>query len=133
MNVPEDILRCARELRNTQTDAEGLLWHLVRNRGLSGYKFRRQQPVGRYILDFYCHEAALGIELDGGGHGDAGQAAYDKERTRELEAVGIKVLRFWNDEILRNTDAVLEAVFSALQDRLPSPGAPRHPLPKGEG
>jgi very-short-patch-repair endonuclease len=133
MAIPEHVLCCARELRATQTEAEVLLWHLLRNRGFCGYKFRRQHPVSGYILDLYCHEAKLAIELDGGGHGDEEQAAYDEERTKELDGAGIKVLRFWNDELLTNTDAVLEEIFAALQDRFPSPGAPRHPLPEGEG
>jgi very-short-patch-repair endonuclease len=131
--IPEDILHAARQLRSAQTDAETLLWHLLRNRSLCGYKFRRQHPVGRYILDFYCHDAGLAIELDGSGHGEAGQAAYDEQRTRALEGAGITVLRFWNNELLSDTEAVLGAIVAALHERLPSPGASRHPLPKGEG
>ncbi len=133
MEVPEHILRAARELRATQTDAESLLWHLVRNRGLCGYKFRRQHPVGRYILDFYCHEAGLAVELDGGGHGDEEQAVYDQQRTKELAGAGITVLRFWNRDLLTDTEAVLTAIYTILQERLPSPGALRHPLSEGEG
>ncbi|ACM20031.1 endonuclease DUF559, putative [Geotalea daltonii FRC-32] len=133
MKIPEDILRCARDLRGAQTDAETLLWHLLRNRNFCGYKFRRQHPVGRYILDFFCREANLAIELDGGGHGDADQSEYDEQRTRELEGAGIKVLRFWNNDLLRKTETVLESIYGELQQRLPSPGASHHPLPEGEG
>lgn len=133
MEIPEHILRCARELRSTQTDAEAFLWQLLRNRRFCGYKFRRQHPVGRYVLDFYCHEARLAIELDGSGHGEAGQAEYDGERSRDLAGAGIAVIRFWNDAVFKNTDSVLTSILTELEERCPSPGAPRHPLPGGEG
>ena len=129
MAVPPDILRNARELRKTQTDAENLLWHLLRNRRFCGVKFRRQYPIGGYILDFYCHEAALAIELDGDGHASSDQAAYDDERTKVLQGAGIKVLRFWNNDLLRNLEAVLESIHAALT---PSPGL-RPPSPLGRG
>lgn len=131
MGVPCDILQYARQLRGSQTDAENLLWYLLRNRRFCGFKFRRQHPVGGYILDFYCHEALLAIELDGGGHAVETQVAYDSQRTKELEGTGIRILRFWNNDLLRDTEAVLEAIYAALQQ--PSPGASRHPLPEGEG
>ena len=130
--LPPDILHNARELRVRLTDAEQLMWYLLRNRCFCGYKFRRQHLIGRYILDFYCHEECLAIELDGGGHGAEEQALYDAERTNELEAAGIRVLRFWNNQVLTETESVLTALFEALAEA-PSPGAPRHPLPEGEG
>jgi len=126
--LPPDILHNARELRVRLTDAEQLLWHLLRNRSFCGYKFRRQHPLGRYILDFYCHEELLAIELDGCGHGVEEQALYDAERTRDLAGAGIRVLRFWNSQVLTETESVLTALFEALAVP-PSPGAPRHPLP----
>ena len=141
--LPPDILHNARELRARLTDAEQLLWHLLRNRSFCGYKFRRQHPLGRYILDFYCHEERLAIELDGGGHGAEEQAAYDAVRTEELEGADIRVLRFWNNQVLMETESVLTALFAALtvapspgaprHSSTPSPGAWRHPLPEGEG
>jgi very-short-patch-repair endonuclease len=130
MAIPPDILFNARELRATQTDAENLLWLLLRNRRFCGFKFRRQHPVSRFILDFYCHEASLAIELDGGGHADKEQVEYDTERTKELEGAGIMVLRFWNSDVFKNIESVLESIYAALS---PSPGAMRHPLPEGEG
>ncbi|RII29771.1 MAG: hypothetical protein CXR30_10685 [Geobacter sp.] len=130
--IPHDILQNARELRARLTDAEQLLWYLLRNRSFCGYKFRRQHPAGRYILDFYCHEKLLAIELDGGGHGAEEQRLYDAERTKELEGAGINVLRFWNNQVLAETESVLMSLFMALTES-PSPGAPRHPLPEGEG
>ncbi|KAB0671889.1 endonuclease domain-containing protein [Oryzomonas sagensis] len=114
MAVPSHILKFARELRGTHTDAENLLWMLLRDRRFCGFKFRRQHPISGYILDFYCHECRLAVELDGGGHATEEQATYDCERTKELEGAGIKVLRFWNNDVLRNTEMVLEALHGAL-------------------
>jgi very-short-patch-repair endonuclease len=114
MAVPSDILKFARELRGSHTDAENLLWMFLRDRRFCGFKFRRQHPVSGYILDFYCHECKLAVELDGGGHAAEEQVTYDNERTKELERAGIKVLRFWNDDVLRNTEMVLEALHGAL-------------------
>jgi 5-oxoprolinase (ATP-hydrolysing) len=123
----------ARTLRRGQTDAEALLWSIVRNGGLAGLKFRRQHPlvVGntRYIADFYCHEARLVIELDGGQHAE--QEAYDNKRTDALAREGIQVLRFWNNDVLGQTEAVLETIWSAIES-LTSPLTPA-PLPVGEG
>ena len=115
MAVPHDILRNARHLRNTQTDAENLLWHILRGRRFCGFKFRRQHPVGSYILDFYCHDAQLAIELDGGGHAVEEQVEYDRQRTKELASAGIRVLRFWNDQVFKQTEVVLEAIYEALR------------------
>ena len=142
MSVPADILRCARELRVTQTDAENLLWQILRNRLFCGIKFRRQHPVGRYILDFFSQEAMLAIELDGGGHAAENKRLYDAQRSKELEGAGIRILRFWNDEVLRNTEAVLEAIYEAIvhtpaglhrESQKPPHPAFGHPLPEGEG
>jgi very-short-patch-repair endonuclease len=130
MAIPPQLLKNARELRNRLTDAETLLWQLLRDRRFCGYKFRRQHPIGGFILDFYCHEEKLAIELDGGGHSVPEQSEYDKERTNMLEGAGIRVLRFWNHEVLADLESVTEAIYTALS---PPPGASRHPLPKGEG
>jgi len=99
MSVPSCILANARTLRVQHTDAERLFWHLLRDRRFCGVKFRRQHPFDRFILDYYCHDARFAIELDGGGHNDQEQKAYDNERTSLLESAGIRVLRFWNHEV----------------------------------
>ncbi|PXV54697.1 Very-short-patch-repair endonuclease [Dyella jiangningensis] len=118
----------ARSLRAGQTDAEQLLWHRLRDRRLQGWKFRRQHQIGHYIVDFVCPDAGLIVELDGGQHGD--QVIYDEHRTLELQATGYKLLRFWNNDVLKNTDSVLEAILEALASPDPSP----RPSPwRGEG
>jgi len=113
MPLPSHILNNARELRTKQTDAETLLWHFLRNRDFCGFKFRRQHPVGGYILDFYCHEAELAIELDGSGHAEDEQKDCDSERTKVLEGAGIRVMRFWNNEVLKELESVLEEIHAA--------------------
>jgi len=113
MKIPPELLHHARELRGHMTDAELLMWRLLRGRRFCGLKFRRQHPVGNYILDFYCREVSLAIELDGGGHNDEGAREYDEERTRFLNEAGIRVLRFWNHDVLMNTETVLEAIYFA--------------------
>jgi len=105
----------ARQLRRRQTDAEKLLWSHMRARRLGGYKFRRQHPVGPFVVDFYCEAARLVIELDGGGHNEPDQRVYDQERTRILEQLGLRVVRFWNNDVLVATEWVLEAILSALE------------------
>ncbi|MBI3361526.1 MAG: DUF559 domain-containing protein [Chloroflexi bacterium] len=136
--LPPELLARCRELRREATDAEKLLWQLLRNRQLNGAKFRRQHPFHGYILDFYCHEAKLAIELDGGGHAEPERRKHDAERTRALQAEGIRVIRFWNDEVLRNTEAVLQVVWETLTDSL-TPALSQgervsdSPLPLGEG
>ena len=128
--LPDDIRIYAREMRGRMTDAEALLWMLLRNRRIAGAKFRRQHPVGRYILDFYCDEKRLGIELDGGQHGEA--VVYDQRRDDWLREQGIKVLRFWNNELLVETDAVMETIYRALTE--PENKAVKAPPPQaGEG
>jgi len=112
--VPAESLLFAKQLRKEQTDAEKLLWEVVRGRRLCGFKFRRQHPVGGYILDFYCHEARFAVELDGGGHNFEEQQLYDEERTRALNGAGIKLLRFWNHDVLNNLDAVAEQIYVHL-------------------
>ncbi|HRQ33817.1 MAG TPA: DUF559 domain-containing protein, partial [Anaerolineales bacterium] len=94
--IPDELLARVRELRQNATDAEKLMWQLLRNRGVHDAKFRRQHPIASYILDFFCHEANLAIELDGSGHLEDKQAKYDDERTKILNEQGIRVLRFSN-------------------------------------
>lgn len=85
---------------------------------MSGFKFRRQHPIGRYIVDFYCARAQLGIELDGGQHAPGGQDHYDAARTQDLAARGIRVLRFWNHDVLQQPEEVLEEIWRRLQERI---------------
>ena len=98
----------SRALRRNQTDAEARLWHRLRDRRLSGHKFRRQVPLGPYFADFACMEKKLVVELDGGQHVE--QAEQDTARSAFLHAQGFTVLRFWNDQVLRQTEAVLEEI-----------------------
>jgi len=101
----------ARNLRSNMTDAERALWQRIRRRQVEGRKFRRQFPLGNYIVDFICLEAGLVIEVDGGQHLER---AYDVRRTAWLEAQGFKVIRFWNNEVLKEMNAVLEAIRMEL-------------------
>jgi very-short-patch-repair endonuclease len=103
----------AKELRNNLTEAERILWQHLRLRQLRGCKFRRQQPLGKYIVDFVCLEKRLIIEIDGGQHSE--QATYDEERSVWLRRQGFHVLRFWNTEVLQNIEAVKEAIWQALE------------------
>ena len=106
-----------RDLRKRSTDAERALWRLVRNRQLRGFKFRRQAPIGCYIVDFVCFEAMLVVEVDGGHHLE--QSNSDDERTRWLETEGFRVLRFWNNQVLKEPDSVLEMIERDLPGRDP--------------
>jgi lysyl-tRNA synthetase class 2 len=118
----------ARRLRRDQTDAERVLWFQLRDRRLNGWKFKRQVPVDRYVADFCCPDAKLIIELDGGQHSTNTEA--DAKRTTVLEACGYLVLRFWNNDVLKNTDGVLEEIVATLPQ---APSAPHpDPLPSGE-
>jgi very-short-patch-repair endonuclease len=108
----------ARQLRRNATDVEKRLWYFLQNRQLDGYKFRRQHGIADYIVDFVCLERKLIVELDGGQH--AGRADRDEERTHVLESMGFQVVRFWNNEVLSNTVAVLEVIREALRT-CPSP------------
>ncbi len=114
----------ARTLRVGQTDAEHLLWCHLRNRRLEGWKFRRQHEIGPYIADFVCPDAGLIVELDGGQHGE--QMIYDEHRTLELQAMGYRVLRFWNNDVLKNVEGVLEVILEALASPAPHPGPLSH-------
>ncbi|QKJ59796.1 endonuclease domain-containing protein [Serratia fonticola] len=106
----------ARRLRSDMTEAEQALWLQLRDRRLAGFKFRRQFPVGPFIADFGCWQAKPIVELDGGQH--SGQVAYDQQRTSFLEQQGYTVIRFWNDEVLRNWEGVRQVILWHLQDRV---------------
>lgn len=122
--------RRAKHLRGNQTDAEMQIWYQLRAHRFLGLKFKRQKPVGRYIVDFICSDIGLVIELDGGQH-NASRREHDRQRDAWLRQQGLTVLRFWNDDVLRDTDSVLEAVRQAVVAKRPSPPAPLPPA--GEG
>lgn len=126
----DTLRRKARELRNGATDAESHLWQRLRLKQLAGFKFRRQVPIAGYIADFLCPEAKLIVELDGGQHSD--QIAYDERRTGVLQAKGYRVLRYWNNDALVQTEAVLEDILRALasiSSNGESNGTPPQPSP----
>ena len=109
----------ARALRKKPTWAEKLMWSWLRDRRFSAYKFRRGHPCGIYYLDFYCREASLSIELDGGHHGHPDQQAHDAERTKFLTSMDLKELRFWNSRLRRDKPAIPDTMFRELQARAP--------------
>src|SRR5262249_26353912 len=111
--------KTARRLRRQQTDAERVMWFRLRDRRLEGWKFRRQFPIDHYIVDFFCADAHLIIELDGGQH--ATQTETDEARTKVLEAMGYLGLRFWNNDVLQNVDGVLGEIITVLGEFLPNP------------
>jgi very-short-patch-repair endonuclease len=117
----------AQALRKNQTDTEKYLWYALRNRQLAGFKFRRQQAIANYIVDFVCLEQRLVVELDGGQHAE--QKDYDCERTSVLNAQGFKVLRLWNNEVFENLEGVLSVILQGLRFDATTP----HPnsLPQG--
>jgi very-short-patch-repair endonuclease len=100
----------ARNLRKELTEAEEILWQHLRNRKVNGAKFRRQHPIKHYVLDFYCHEAKLAIEIDGGIHDVKENTSYDENRTAVLKELGINVIRFSNEQVMNNTVAVLDEI-----------------------
>ena len=117
----------ARALRKNMTDAEKFLWRQLNRGQIDNLRFRRQEPIGNFIVDFVCFERTLIVELDGGQHAD--QTAYDERRTRWLESQGFCVLRFWNNAVLQNTSGVLEVIRDALEKRR----CPPHPNPPPQG
>jgi very-short-patch-repair endonuclease len=108
----EKTVRIARRLRVNQTDAETTLWNRIRNRQIDGYKFARQVPILGYICDFVCREKRLVVEVDGGQHNES---AADAIRDRTLSEEGYRVLRFWNNDVLRNIEGVLTTIQAELQ------------------
>ena len=109
MPTNPEILRRARELRQSMTPAELILWKHLRSRRFNSYKFRRQRPIGPYIVDFFCRDALLIVELDGDSH--AGKEDADKKRQGELEQCGYKLLRFWNPEVYDELESVLDTIY----------------------
>ena len=105
----------AKRMRKQMTDAELKLWNALRAHRLMGLGFRRQYPFGRYILDFACPEHKLVVEVDGSQHGEA-QAVYDTVRTQALQAAGWTVLRFWNDDVLKDIDGVCQHILATIAE-----------------
>ena len=114
----------AKELRKKSTDTERTLWKYLRAKRMDGIKFRRQQPLGNYIVDFVCFERKIIIELDGGQHAQTGQREKDKERDRWLEKQGYYILRFWDNEVLNNTREVMDVIWERCRKH-----PPLNPLP----
>ncbi|MFO1032846.1 MAG: endonuclease domain-containing protein [Hyphomicrobiales bacterium] len=110
------VLAFARHLRQDETAAEIRLWAQLRNKRLNGFKFVRQLPVGHFIADFACRERKLIVEVDGATHSNDLEVARDSRRTALLEAQGWTVLRFWNEDVFRNLNAVCDAIVLALED-----------------
>jgi very-short-patch-repair endonuclease len=102
------------------SEAEKRLWYHLRAHRFCGASFRRQTPIGAYVADFVCHDAALMVELDGGQHGTTRTGKYDAGRTAWLATRGYRILRFWNNDVLQNTSGVLEVIAAALQKTPPS-------------
>lgn len=107
MKLDPQLLEFAKAMRSNATDAEHLMWQLLRAKRFMNLKFHRQHVIAPYIVDFYCHELGLVIELDGSQHGTDDGKEYDAERTKFLEALDLKVVRYWNLDVLKNTESVL--------------------------
>jgi very-short-patch-repair endonuclease len=127
MTRQSHLTHVAKLLRHEMTDAERVLWREVRAHRFAGFKFKRQEPLGLYVVDFVCYEARLIVELDGGQH--ANQQEADAERTCWLESRGFRVVRFWNNDVLTNMAGVMQEIERNLTP--PSPPLPG-PLPRGE-
>ncbi|MGB3167479.1 MAG: endonuclease domain-containing protein [Alteraurantiacibacter sp.] len=117
-----DLLPLAKRMRREPTEAEKRLWSMLRAKRLGGHKFKRQEQIGDYIVDFVCFATRVIVEADGSQHADNA----DANRDHWLKSQGFRVLRFWNNEILNNRDGVAQAVLAALETPLPGP------LPQGE-
>ena len=124
MKLDPQLLEFAKTMRHNSTDAEHLMWQLLRAKRFMNFKFRRQHVIAPYIVDFYCHELRLIIELDGSQHGTDDAIEYDAERTRFLEALDLKVVRYWNDDVLSRTEVALVDLWNVcfeLQIKSTSP------------
>jgi very-short-patch-repair endonuclease len=129
IDSPETLQEKARWLRKNQTPAEKMLWQHLRNRKLNGHKFRRQHPLQQgFVLDFYCLEARIAIEVDGGYHTTGEQKEYDVGRTFEVNEYGISVIRFRNEDVLNNMEEVLKAIEWACSTPSSTTG-PAAPFP----
>jgi very-short-patch-repair endonuclease len=113
IKTPDYVIQLARDMRKCMTESERLLWNRLKCRQLAGCKFRAQHPIFRYILDFYCDEKHPAIEVDGGVH--TNRYEYDNYRDEFLESVGIKTIRFLNNEILKDIDCALHRIIEELK------------------
>ena len=109
--APESSFIKAKALRKGETQAEKILWEKLRNNQLKGYKFRRQHPIGLYIVDFYCHQLNLVIEIDGDYHNIQEQIEKDKERTQNLETDGLQLIRFTNKDVMENLEKIISEIM----------------------
>jgi adenine-specific DNA-methyltransferase len=119
--LPAVTLARARALRQEQTDAERKMWKLFHIRRFAGAKFRRNHPIGKYFADFCCLKARLIIEIDRGQHADETQAQYDRRRTVYVRSQGFRVIRFWNEQIFKESESVLERIYEALMKKTAEP------------
>ena len=126
--MPEKLTALAKNLGKQSTDTEQALWKHLRAKRLEGLKFKRQQPIGNYIVDFVCFERKIIIELDGGQHSQPEQIQKDREKDRWFKRQGYNVLRFWDNEVLKNTKGVLEVIWETCLNH-----PPLNPLPSREG
>jgi very-short-patch-repair endonuclease len=117
MKLDPQLLEFAKTMRSNATDAEHLMWQLLRAKRFMNLKFRRQHVIAPYIVDFYCHELGLVIELDGSQHGTDDAIEYDAERTKFLEALDLSVVRYWNHDALNRTEKVLGDLWSICLKR----------------
>lgn len=115
-NYTQNAFDNARQLRKKEntTEAEKLLWYYIKNRQLNNCRFRRQVAIGNYIVDFLCPEKKLIIELDGGQHNEDRNIEYDNERTKHLNDLGYKVVRFWDNDVFKNMKNILESIYEEL-------------------
>ena len=127
------LVQLARGLRRAETNAEEILWRELRNRQLDGWRFKRQVPFGRYILDFFCFDARLAIEIDGATHSEPREVARDEDRTAFLCENGVRVVRVSGEDVESNIEGVVESVFFELgQQPAPSPALRARLSPRGE-
>ncbi len=108
------LLEVIKEQRQNPTPAEEKLWQELRRESLLGYKFRRQHPVAGYIIDFYCPRLKLGIEVDGEVHKSPEQKAYDEQRSEDLTRYGVRIIRFWNAEVINDMESVLKDIVDNI-------------------
>ena len=125
--MKERLIKFAKAMRHQPTNAEAVIWTALRGARMQGFKFKRQQPIGAYIVDFVCFECGLVVEIDGGQHAD--DVSEDQARSNWLQSQGFRVLRYWNNEVVDRRDDVLESIIRALRE-YPSPQPLSH---KGRG
>lgn len=115
-SVPPAHRRFGKDMRRTMTEAELALWLWLRKPGIAGLRFRRQVPIGPYIVDFFCPQRRLVVEVDGGQHASDEDAAHDRARDAWLSAQGYRVIRVWNNDVMENIDGVCAAITEAAKE-----------------